>query len=147
MAAKKLPTAKERNENQHARTRRDHAFETAEDYVEAIQRISEENGQCRQTDLSKHFAVSHVTASKILSRLCREGFVETIPYGPVTLTADGVSLAKKSQKRHAIVLEFLKALGVKDATAEIDTEGIEHHVSDETLKCMQKFVKDRRSAT
>ncbi len=143
MAPKKSDTTSLRNENQHARTRRDHAFETAEDYVEAIQKICEEHGQCRQTDLSRHFAVSHVTASKILARLNREGFVETIPYGPVTLTESGVALAKKSQKRHAIVLEFLKALGVKQATAEIDTEGIEHHVSDETLRCMQKFVKSQ----
>jgi DtxR family manganese transport transcriptional regulator len=129
--------------DRHLRIRRDHASETAEDYVEAIAWITAERGCCRLTELAKHFGVSHVTASKILARLKRHGLVQTIPYAPVQLTESGLRLAKQSHERHQTVVNFLIALGVKPATAELDAEGIEHHVSQETLKRMQDFTLRR----
>ena len=124
----------------HLRTRNDHATELAEDYVEAIAEIVEEQGCCRVEDLRKHFSVSHVTVSRILQRLNREGLVDKQAYQPVTLTRQGRRLANASRKRHQIVLDFLIKLGVSPATAEIDAEGIEHHVSKETLAAMKRFV-------
>ena len=50
-----------------------------------------------------------------------------------------------SHQRHAIVLQFLRALGVSDRTARIDAEGMEHHVSEETLAIMQRFTQERES--
>ena len=129
--------------NQHQRTRRDHASETAEDYVEAIAMIHMGRGACRLTDLAKHFAVSHVTVKKILERLEREGLVTTVPYAPVKLTDSGERLAEESRNRHEIVIAFLLALGVQGKTAEIDAEGIEHHVSQETLERMQLFTEQK----
>jgi DtxR family manganese transport transcriptional regulator len=118
----------------------DHAGETAEDYVEAIASIESTSSACRITDLAKHFAVSHVTVSKIIDRLEREGLVETVPYAPVKLTEQGRKLAESSRVRHEIVVRFLQAVGVSSATAEIDAEGIEHHVSSETLGKMKAFT-------
>jgi len=129
--------------NQHLRTRRDHATETAEDYVEAIASIEATGCECRLKDLSAHFGVSHVTASKILARLSREGLVETKPYSPVRLTEQGIGMARIARQRHELVLEFLVALGVTHATALIDAEGIEHHVSDETILCIKKFLASK----
>jgi len=132
--------------NQHQRTRRDHANETAEDYVEAIAIIQAGRGTCRLTDLAKHFLVSHVTVKKILERLEREGLVATVPYAPVQLTEAGERLAKVSRTRHEIVIAFLLALGVQPQTAEIDAEGIEHHVSQETLERMQDYTRQKKSS-
>lgn len=126
--------------NQHQRTRRDHATETAEDYVEAIAAIIDGKEKCRVTDLAEHFAVSHVTVTKTVSRLKKEGLVETEPYGPIFLTSNGRALAENSRVRHVIVLDFLLALGVTQATAQFDSEGIEHHVSQETLQRMKEFT-------
>lgn len=123
----------------HRRTRDDHATESAEDYVEAIDDIIGAQGSCRVEDLRKHFSVSHVTVSRILSRLDRDGWVKKQAYQPVTLTAKGKRLAKKSRDRHQVVLEFLIRLGISRKTAEIDAEGMEHHVSEETLAVMKKF--------
>jgi DtxR family manganese transport transcriptional regulator len=67
--------------------------------------------------------------------------VNTEPYGPVVLTAKGEGLARKAAERHAVVLEFLIALGVSESTARVDSEGIEHHVSAETLAAMRAFVR------
>ena len=126
------------------RTREDHASETAEDYVEAISDAQEVSGGCRGSDLAKLFGVSHVTVSKILTRLQSEGLIDTKPYGPVRLTRRGQSLAKKSRERHDTVLQFLLTLGVSRSTAEVDSEGIEHHVSEETLQAFRRFLKKNR---
>ena len=127
------------------RTRHDHASETAEDYVEAIAEIIDRQEVCRGAALAKHFGVSHVTVTKTVNRLKREGLVAAEPYGPIQLTPQGKRLAKSSRRRHEIVFSFLKSLGVSDAVALADSEGIEHHVSAETLKAFQHFVRRQDS--
>lgn len=131
--------------NQHARTRGDHATELAEDYVEAIAEIIAEQGTCRVTDLAQRFAVSHVTVHRTVARLQRDGLASSAPYAPVELTAEGQKLAKASHRRHEIVLKYLIALGVSEQTAAVDSEGIEHHVSPETLRLMETFVTQHDS--
>ena len=66
------------------RTRRDHANETAEDYVEAIAATIREKGRCRGADLAKLFGVSNVTITKTVARLQSAGLVNTEPYGAFT---------------------------------------------------------------
>ncbi len=126
--------------NPHARTRRDHASETAEDYVEAIDDIVREQGVCRVVDLSKRFGVTHVTVSRTTSRLVRDGLAETEPYGPIVLTETGRQLAEAARRRHDIVVQFLLVLGVSAPVAAVDAEGIEHHCSEETLQRMQVLI-------
>ena len=123
----------------HERTRRDHATELTQDYVEAIAELILQTGECRLRDLAKRFAVSHVTVNRAIARMKRDGFVDTEPYAPVTLTDKGKTLADFSQRRHRIVFQFLRALGASERTAAIDSEGIEHHVSEETLQLMEQF--------
>jgi DtxR family manganese transport transcriptional regulator len=125
----------------HRRTRRDHAAETAEDYVEAISEVLAEKGMCRVIDLARRFDVSHVTVTKIVARLKDSGLVSSEPYKPLDLTDAGKRLAAKSRRRHAIVHQFLLAIGVSEAIAAVDSEGIEHHVSPETLEAMRTFVE------
>ncbi len=129
--------------NRYQRTRSDHSTELTEDYVEAIADIIGEKSTCRVTELAKRFMVSHVTVTRILSRLEREKLVKKQPYGPVSLTVSGVQLAKQSKQRHDVVLQFLIALGVNEKNAAIDAEGIEHHVSNETLNAMDRFASAR----
>lgn len=138
----KSPTATPQA-NQHASVRRNHATELAEDYVEAIADLIQRQGRCRLVEIAKHFAVSHVTANRAVARLKRLGLVASESYGPITLTAAGTELAAQSKHRHAIVLSFLVSLGVSPPNAVLDAEGIEHHVSDETLRCMENFSKRR----
>lgn len=125
----------------HRRTRRDHSTETAEDYVEAMAEIMARNGTCRIVDLAKHFGVSHVTVTRIVSRLQGEGLLRTEKYRPIELTAKGRRLAKRSRERHKIVYEFLLAIGIDSKVAAIDAEGIEHHVSPQTVNKFKAFVE------
>lgn len=119
-----------------AKTREAHLTEVAEDYVELIGDLIEEVGEARLTDIAENMAVSPATASKIIARLGREGLVESRPYRSVFLTDSGAAMAAESRRRHAVVFDFLRALGLDEATAQADSEGMEHHVSDATLDAL-----------
>ena len=127
------------------KVRADHATETAEDYVEAVSDILHRAGECRVKDLAEHMGVSHVTVTRVIARLAEEDLVNTEPYRPIRLTARGERLAAESRRRHETVLGFLLALGVPEAEARRDTEGIEHHVGEVTLQRMGAFVEANRS--
>lgn len=125
----------------HQRTRSDHASEVAEDYVEAIADAIDQRGVCRAVDLVSHFAVTHATVNNTVKRLERDGLVKTAPYQPIELTSSGRRLASQSRRRHEIVEAFLRKLGVTAQTAAVDSEGIEHHVSKETLGAMKRVLE------
>jgi DtxR family transcriptional regulator, manganese transport regulator len=133
-------TKSQTSKSQHRKTRADHASELAEDYVEAIAEIALIKGDCRAVDLVDRFGVSHVTVNRTISRLVRDGYASTEPYAPVRLTPKGKRVAQASKIRHETVYRFLLAVGVPDSVASADAEGIEHHVSPETLAVMQAFV-------
>ena len=124
-----------------AKTRTDHATETAEDYVEAIEDILRTQPTCRVKDLAAKMEVSHVTVTRILQRLSAEGLIDKDPYGPCTLTDSGRAVARRSRRRHAVLLEFLLHIGVPAADARRDAEGMEHHVSDATLAAMRAVLQ------
>ena len=121
-------------------TRRAHRDETAEDYVEAIAQLIAEQGSARVGKLAQAMGVSHVTVTRIISRLCKEGLVTTEPRKPIHLTESGIAMAKASHERHRAVLGFLLAIGVDEQQAQIDAEGIEHHVSSQTLAAIKNFT-------
>ena len=138
-----LPLAARSAEQQASalrQTRREHSTETAEDYVEAIAELSATIGEARAVDLARRLGVSHVTVIRTISRLQRDGYVRTQPYRSVFLTDKGRRLAEASRRRHDIVVEFLRRLGVPEAIAQADAEGIEHHVSPETLAAFLRYV-------
>jgi len=125
----------------HRTARKQNAAETAEDYVELIDDLIREHGEARAVDLAKRLGVSHVTVTKTIQRLQREGLVRTEPYRAIFLQPAGRKLAEVCRNRHELVVNFLRAIGVDEATAQIDAEGIEHHVSDATLAAMAAVVK------
>ena len=123
-----------------------HRSEMVEDYVELIAELIEQRGEARPVDIAERLGVKQPTVSKNLARLKREGFVRRERYRSVFLTEAGQALADQCSKRHRLVVSFLMQLGLDVATAEQDAEGIEHHVSERTLRVFQEFVA-RHSAT
>ena len=122
------------------RIRRAHQSEVAEDYVEMIAELIRETGEARSVDLAARFGVTSPTVNAIIQRLQREDLVETRPYRSIFLTAAGQALADKARDRHRIVRDFLLTIGVPETVAEEDAEGIEHHVSPETLAVFAKIT-------
>jgi DtxR family manganese transport transcriptional regulator len=128
---------------QHKRTRRQNALEVTEDYVEAVADLIAERGEAKVTDLARQFGVAHVTVIRTIQRLQEQKLVKKEPYKSIRLTRTGAAMADKSRKRHQLVLDFLRALGVSEERSQADAEGIEHHVSEETLAAMQRFIDSR----
>ena len=71
----------------------------------------------------------------------REGLATGRPYRGVFLTETGRALAERMRTRHRLVVDLLIALRVPTEVAEADAEGIEHHVSEATLKAFAHFLQ------
>jgi DtxR family manganese transport transcriptional regulator len=123
------------------RTRQEHSEETAQDYVEMVAELIDTTGEARVIDLARRLGVTHVTVSRTLQRLRRDGLVTFQPYRSIFLTTAGRRLADEARHRHEVVVEFLLSLGVPTAVANSDAEGIEHHVSRETLEAFEKHLR------
>ena len=118
-----------------------HKTENTEDYLEIIAELLNSKGEARIVDIANELDIAQATANKTIQRLQNQGFVKKEPYRSIFLTLKGQELASISKKRHIVVLTFLKKLGIDPRTADADAEGIEHHVSDKTLKKMEQFNK------
>jgi DtxR family manganese transport transcriptional regulator len=148
--AKRNPSAKpsargpRRQAENLSQTRREHANEIAEDYVEAIADLVAETGEARVVDLARRLGVTHVTVNRTIVRLQKAGLVNAQPYRAIFLTDSGRKLAAASKNRHETVVAFLRSLGIPERVAEMDAEGIEHHVSPETLAAFKKALRNAR---
>ncbi|HEX8417945.1 MAG TPA: manganese-binding transcriptional regulator MntR [Methylobacterium sp.] len=116
-------------------------LELVEDYVELIADLIGDGGEARQVDIAARLGVAQPTVAKMLKRLAEDGLVQQRPYRGVFLTDAGQFLAAQSRERHRVVERFLCALGVSPETARRDAEGIEHHVSAETLEAFRRFTE------
>lgn len=135
---KKQESSPEKRAKSFIATRNRHLLELAEDYVELIDDLIKEKGSARTCDIAAHLGVSHVTAVKTIKRLTEKGFLNATAHKAITLTELGKKMAFLSRERHTFLLNYLLALGVTKEVAEIDVEGMEHHVSHETLTALQK---------
>lgn len=126
---------------QHASVRHAHETELVEDYVELVADLIDSKGEARAVDLARRLGVAQATVAKMLRRLDERGLVVREPYRAILLTEAGRELAERSRRRHALVLDFLLALGVPEDAARRDAEGLEHHASDATLDAMRRFLK------
>ena len=118
-----------------------HRTENTEDYLEIIADLLNTSGEARIVDIANRLDIAQATANKTVQRLQNQGYVKKEPYRSIFLTLKGQEIASISKKRHIIVLTFLKNLGLDMKTAEADAEGIEHHVSDKTLKKWNNLIK------
>jgi DtxR family manganese transport transcriptional regulator len=126
------------------RARKARSNEIAEDYVELIGDLIARTGEARAADIARELGVKQSTVSNVLARLSRDGLVTALPYRSIFLTEKGEQLAEMARTRHGIVQNFLLALGVPRDIATIDAEGMEHHVSAETLAILERFTETLR---
>lgn len=134
-----LPDAEAHSEG-FRQTREARRSALVEDYVELIADLIEDGNEARQVDIAARLGVAQPTVAKMLARLAADGLVSRRRYRGVFLTEAGRAVAEESRARHQTVEAFLRSLGVSPETARIDAEGIEHHVSAETLEIFRKAV-------
>ena len=121
------------------KVRNAHKTENTEDYLELIAELLSSKGEARIVDIANELGIAQATANKTIQRLQSQGYINREPYRSIFLTVKGQIIASKSKRRHNTVLKFLLNLGLDEKTASADAEGIEHHVSEKTLKKMDNL--------
>ena len=116
-----------------------------EDYLEVILELVEFKGYATTLDVSRYMNVSAPSATSMIQRLDDNGFLRHEKYHGIDLTDAGRDLAGAIRQKHGVLLEFFEMLGVDHETANVDTEGIEHHLNPKTIKQLRKFVTYLRS--
>lgn len=127
-------------ERAHSKPSGDYA-RGVEDYLEVIYELIREKGYARTVDISSHLHVRPPSATRMIQNLHNQGFLIYEKYRGIVLTQKGERLAKSVKERHELIADFLKILGVDDETAQVDSEGIEHHLHSITIDRITKFVK------
>ncbi|MBX7247207.1 MAG: transcriptional regulator MntR [Candidatus Sumerlaeaceae bacterium] len=117
-----------------------HATESVEDYLERIHELIESKGYARPIEIAAALNIKQSSVTKMMQRLHDRGYANYEKHRGLTLTAAGVKVALSIRKRHQYVSEFLRMLGIDEKCLQLDTEGIEHHLSPPTMKRLAAFV-------
>jgi Mn-dependent DtxR family transcriptional regulator len=111
-----------------------------EDYLEVIYELIQQKGYATAVDISESLNVSSPSVTKMLQRLNESRYLSYERYRGISLTQEGIAMAENIHEKHGLLVEFLKMIGVDENIANIDAEGIEHHLHSETLKKLQVFI-------
>ena len=111
-----------------------------DDYLEQIFHLIEEKGYARAVDISKNLGISQASVTNMLQRLDGEGLVKHEKYRGTVLTDAGHKIAKAIVERHQTLTRFLRLFGLDEETIYRDVEGMEHHVSRETLEVIRSVA-------
>ena len=113
-----------------------------EDYIEQIYLHIEARGVARVSDVAESLEVLPSSVTKMAQRLDREGYVYYERYKGLVLTEKGLAFGKKLVKRHDILEEFLRIIGVEEDKVYEDVEGIEHHLSWNAIDRITDLVEE-----
>lgn len=120
--------------------------QTVEDYLERIHELIESKGYARVSDIADELKLSRPSVSIMVKRLHSLGFVYYEKYRGITLTEEGRDVARYIRCRHVILTEFFTLLGLDPEVVSRDVEGIEHHLSPESLEKLKQVVEHWRNA-
>ena len=112
-----------------------------EDYLEIIYELVQQKGYATSVDITECLNVSAPSVTKMMRRLDLKGYLEYEKYRGIRLTNQGKIVAENIKKRHKLLTEFFKIIGVSEDIAIQDAEGIEHHLHAETLEKLEKFLR------
>ncbi|HYA84040.1 MAG TPA: iron dependent repressor, metal binding and dimerization domain protein [Candidatus Bathyarchaeia archaeon] len=115
-----------------------------EDYLEVIYELIKKKGYATQTDISESLNVSLPGVSKMLQRLDDSKYVKYEKYRGINLTQEGIEVAENIHEKHGLLSELFKMIGVDEDIANIDAEGIEHHLHPQTLKKLREFIRNHK---
>lgn len=114
--------------------------QSAEDYLESIYKLSLQKGQVRSIDIVNDLNYSKPSISFAMKRLRENGFINMDENNFITLTENGLEIAKRVYHRHSILTSFLTGLGVDSAIAREDACRIEHLISEESFNAIERIT-------
>ena len=115
--------------------------ESAEDYLECISNLIEQNGYASVSDVADSLDLIRPSVSIMIKKLADLGYLRREPYRGFILTPMGESVANSIQERHAVLTELFQLMGMNPRAFHADIEGIEHHISNAALPKFKKLVR------
>jgi len=115
-----------------------------EDYLERILELINLKGYARIIDIASALKISQASVTNMVQRLDAEGLLKYEKYRGLVLTSAGARLARKIARRHRLLTDFLKLLGLDEQVIHHDVEGMEHHISTSTLRAIERLTAQLR---
>jgi len=95
-------------------------------------------------DIAAALEISQASVTNMVQRLDAERLLEYEKYRGLVLTGAGARLARKITRRHRLLTDFLKLLGLDEQVIYHDVEGMEHHISPPTLRAIEALALQLR---
>ena len=108
--------------------------ESAEDYLEAILKLKEDQGMVRSIDIVRELGFSKPSISVAMKNLRKNGYIRMDDDGYIILLPPGEEIAQRIYSRHKLLTQIFIQLGVSQETAMMDACKVEHDLSDETFE-------------
>lgn len=114
--------------------------QSAEDYLERIDALIHEKGYARVVDIASSLKVKQASVTSMVQKLAEQGYLEYEKYRGLILTDKGRAVASRIKNRHQTLARFFSLFGLDEQTQQKDIEGIEHHLSAETLEMLSDLA-------
>jgi Mn-dependent DtxR family transcriptional regulator len=107
--------------------------QSAEDYLERIHELIEEKGYARVVDIASSLKVRQASVTSMVQKLAEAGYLKYEKYRGLIMTEQGREVARRIQNRHETLSRFFSLFGIDAESQRQDIEGIEHHLSADTV--------------
>ncbi|MCR2803133.1 transcriptional regulator MntR [Paenibacillus soyae] len=112
-----------------------------EDYLERIYKLIDEKGYARVSDIAEGLEVHPSSVTKMIQKLDKDNYLIYEKYRGLVLTNKGKKMGKRLVDRHHLLESFLETIGVQEENIYKDVEGIEHHLSWDSITCIETLVE------
>lgn len=113
-----------------------------EDYLEQIHNLIGSKGYARVVDIAQNLGISQASVTNMIQKLDAEGFVVYERYRGVVLTEEGRKIGAAIAQRHEVLTRLLAGFGLDPKTVHEDVEGMEHHISRQTLDVLTLLMEE-----
>lgn len=117
------------------------ATPSMEDYLERIYKLIDEKGYARVSDIAEGLEVHPSSVTKMIQKLDKDNYLVYEKYRGLILTSKGKKMGKRLVDRHKLLEQFLRLLGVQEENIYRDVEGIEHHLSWDSITCIETLIE------
>ncbi|MEN3939836.1 transcriptional regulator MntR [Prosthecobacter sp. SYSU 5D2] len=113
-----------------------------EDYLEQIHNLIESKGYARVVDIAQNLGISQASVTNMIQKLDAEGYLVYERYRGVVLTDEGRQIGMEIARRHEVLTRLLSTFGLDAETVHHDVEGMEHHISRQTLDVLTLLMEE-----
>jgi len=117
------------------------ATPSMEDYLERIYQLIDGKGYARVSDIAEGLEVHPSSVTKMIQKLDKDNYLVYEKYRGLVLTPKGEKIGKRLMDRHLLLENFLTMIGVREENIYKDVEGIEHHLSWDSITCIEALVE------